>query len=518
MNNLLYQDRLVPDLIVDALSRNDEYPCLYLGSEMATYREVRHKVSQYAQALQQKNIKAGTRVALLSGNCPDVVFFNLAASIVGCCVTPLHPLGSFDDQAYILNDAEIEVLVFQPSNYEQRASELLTVSSNLKHFLAFGPTEVGVDYTALAGKFDPAPLVTSDVQSKDISNIVYTGGTTGKPKGVMLTYTSLVYMTMMQMAEWDIPSRVRFMVVTPLSHAGFTCMVPTLLRGGCLYVPPSFSPDVFFDMVEQHRINATMLVPVMLYALLDSERAAFADMSSMVCIFYGASPISSARLREAIEKWGKIFAQFYGQTEAPTCFANLRREEHDLDAPGRLESCGRPSAWISVALLDEDCKEVERGSAGEICVRGPLLMQRYLNKPEQTQKAFEGGWLHTGDLGRFDKDGFLYIVGRKKDLIITGGFNVFPREVEDVLSAHADVEQAVVFGLPDERWGEAVNAVVVLRSGVKQSDELSDSLIDLVKTAKGSVQAPKAIYFIKSIPLTPIGKPDKQQIISMYQA
>ena len=145
-------------------------------------------------------------------------------------------------------------------------------------------------------------------------------------------------------------------------------------------------------------------------------------------------------------------------------------------------------------------------------------MQRYLNKPEQTQKAFEGGWLHTGDLGRFDEDGFLYIVGRKKDLIITGGFNVFPREVEDVLSSHADVEQAVVFGLPDERWGEAVNAAVVLRSGVKQSDELSDSLIDLVKIAKGSVQAPKAIYFLRSIPLTPIGKPDKQQIISMYQA
>ena len=139
MNNLLYQDRLVPDLIVDALSRNDEHPCIYLGGEMATYREVRHKVSQYAQALQQKNIKPGTRVALLSGNCPDVVFFNLAASIVGCCVTPLHPLGSFDDQAYILNDAEIEVLVFQPSNYEQRASELLTVASNLKHLLAFGP-------------------------------------------------------------------------------------------------------------------------------------------------------------------------------------------------------------------------------------------------------------------------------------------------------------------------------------------------------------------------------------------
>jgi len=307
------------------------------------------------------------------------------------------------------------------------------------------------------------------------------------------------------------------MVVTPLSHAGYTCLVPTLLRGGCLYVPPSFSPDTFFDMVEQHRINATMLVPVMLYSLLDSERAASADMSSMVSIFYGASAISPVRLQEALLKWGKIFAQFYGQTEAPTCFANLRCEDHDLDVPGRLECCGRPSPWVHVALLVDNGSEVERGSAGEICVRGPLLMQGYLNKPEQTREAFEGVWLHTGDIGRFDEDGFLYIVGRKKDVIITGGFNVFPREVEDVLSAHADVQQSVVFGLPDERWGEAVNAVIKLRPGVRQSDELLSSLIDSVKAAKGSVQAPKAIHFSDSIPLTPVGKPDKKQLISRYQ-
>lgn len=517
MNNSLYEERLIPHLIVDALGKYDERPCLYLGGETATYKEVRHKVSQYSQALKELKIEAGTRVALLSENCPEVVFFILAANVAGCCITPLHPKGSFEDHAYILNDAEIEVLVYQPSRYEQRAGELSKVALGTDRFLSFGHSEVGEDYSALASKFSPAPLRAPRIRSEDINNIIYTGGTTGKPKGVVHTYASLAYMTMMQMAEWEIPSRVRFMVVTPLSHAGYTCLVPTLLRGGCLYVPPLFSPDAFFDMVEQHRINATMLVPVMLYTLLDSERAASADMSSMVSIFYGASAISSARLQEAVEKWGKIFAQFYGQTEAPTCFANLRREDHDLDVPGRLECCGRPSPWVHVALLDEDGAEVESGSAGEICVRGPLLMQGYLNKSEQTREAFEGGWLHTGDIGRFDDDGFLYIVGRKKDVIITGGFNVFPREVEDVLSAHADVEQAVVFGLPDERWGEAVNALIKLRPGVTQSDELVSSLIDSVKVAKGSVQAPKAIHFSESIPLTPVGKPDKKQILSKYQ-
>ena len=517
MNRSLYEERLIPHMIVDALGKYDEHPCLYLGGKMATYKEVRSEVSQYAQALKEKNLEIGARVAVLSENCPEVVFFLLAANVAGYCITPLHPKGSFEDHAYILKDAEIEVLVFQPSKYEQRASELAKLAPSVKHFLSFGHSEVGEDYSALSSGFEPSPLMAPDIRSEDINNIIYTGGTTGKPKGVVHTYASLAYMTMMQMAEWEIPSQVRFMVVTPLSHAGYTCLVPTLLRGGCLYVPPLFSPDAFFDMVEQHRINATMLVPVMLYTLLDSERAASADMSSMVSIFYGASAISPVRLREALEKWGKIFAQFYGQTEAPTCFANLRREDHDLDIPGRLECCGRPSPWVHVALMDENCTEVEKGVAAEICVRGPLLMQRYLNKPDQTREAFDGGWLHTGDVGRFDEDGFLHIVGRKKDVIITGGFNVFPREVEDVLSAHSAVEQAVVFGLPDERWGEAVNAVIKLRPGVMQSDELVITLIDSVKVAKGSVQAPKAIHFSGSIPLTPVGKPEKKKLVSMYQ-
>lgn len=518
MDSVLHEDRLVPHMVVDALGKHDERPCLYLGGETASYRDVRLKVSQYSQALREKKVTVGTRVALLSSNCPEVILFTLAAHVVGCCITPLHPMGSFDDHAYVLNDAEIEVLVYQPSKYDQRVGELSRVTPGIRHFLAFGPSELGEDYKALASTFDPSPLVAPDIHCKDISNIIYTGGTTGRPKGVVHTFASIMYMTMIQMTEWEIPSRVRFMVVTPLSHAGYTCLVPTLLRGGCLYVPESFSPEVFFDMIEQHRINATMLVPVMLYTLLDSERAATADMSSMRSIFYGASAISAVRLKKAIEKWGKIFSQFYGQAEAPTCFANLRREDHDLDVPGRLECCGRPSPWVRVALFDDDGAEVRSGSAGEICVRGPLLMQGYLNKPEQTEEAFEGDWLHTGDIGRFDDDGFLYIVGRKKDMIVTGGFNVFPREVEDVLAASPDVQQAVVFGLPDEHWGEAVNAVVVLRSGVEPSDELVESLRESVKAAKGAVQAPKAIHFASSIPLTPVGKPDKKQLVSDFTA
>ena len=512
----LHKKRFIPHMVVDALNRSDHQPCLFLDGKTATYQQVRKKVSQYAQALEAKNVGMGSRIALLSANCPEVVFINLAAHVVGCCVTPMHPKGSLDDHAYVLQDAKIQTLVFQATNYEERAENLAKIVSHPIQFLSIGNSNTGEDCSQLANTFSARDLSVPNIKGDGMSNIVYTGGTTGTPKGVVHTYASMTYMTMMQMAEWEIPSAVRFMVVTPLSHAGFTCLVPTLLRGGCLYVPSSFSPDTFFDMVSQHKITATMLVPAMLYVLLDHERATTANMSSVNTIFYGASPISAIRLREAIEMWGKIFSQFYGQVEAPTCFVNLRREDHDLEKPGRLESCGRPSSWVQTKLLDEDGNETQIGDVGEICVRGPLLMQHYLNKPSETAEAFTGDWLHTGDLGRFDEEGFLYIVGRKKDMIVTGGFNVYPREIEDVISANKHVQQAVVFGVPNDRWGEAVTAVITLRPGVKELRSLADALLEEVKVAKGPVQTPKTIHFVDSIPLTPVGKPDKRRLSEVY--
>jgi fatty-acyl-CoA synthase len=277
-----------------------------------------------------------------------------------------------------------------------------------------------------------------------------------------------------------------------------------------------FSPDEFFDMVERHKITATMLVPVMLYYLLDSERSKSADMSSMETIFYGASPMSPARLREGIERWGQIFYQFFGQSEAPMVLTNMKKGEHDLNKPGRLGSCGRPAPWVQLVLLDDDMNEVEHGEAGEICVRAPLVMKGYKDMPEQTAEAMAGDWLHTGDVGRFDDDGFLTIVDRKKDMVVTGGFNVFPREVEDVISAHEAVAQVAVIGVPDEKWGESVKAVVVLKPGTEASDALTTELIEMVKEAKGSVQSPKTVDYVEAIPLTAVGKPDKKVLRARY--
>jgi fatty-acyl-CoA synthase len=333
---------------------------------------------------------------------------------------------------------------------------------------------------------------------------------------VMSPYRVTASMTQIQMAEWEFPDEVRMLMATPLSHAAAAFFIPVLQKGGAFYVMQGFSPDEFFDMVEKHRITCTMLVPVMLYYLLDSPRAASADMSSMETIFYGASAMSPTRLKQGIELWGLVFYQFFGQSEAPMVVANLRKSEHDLNKPQRLSSCGRPTPWVHLALLDPEGGPVPPGEPGEICVRGPLVMKGYKDMPEETAAAFAGGWLHTGDVGKLDEEGFLYIVDRTKDMIVTGGFNVFPREVEDVLASHEAVGQVAVIGVPDEQWGEAVKAVIVLRPGMEQAPELVRELQDLVKQAKGSVQAPKSIDFADAIPVTPVGKPDKKALRAHY--
>jgi fatty-acyl-CoA synthase len=232
-------------------------------------------------------------------------------------------------------------------------------------------------------------------------------------------------------------------------------------------------------------------------------------------IFYGASPMSPTRLQEAIGKLGPIFFQFYGQTEAPQTVCVLRKEEHDPDDLARLASCGRPVPWVRVGLLDDDGNEVAPGEPGELCVQGPLVMKGYWNRPDETADALAGGWLHTGDVARQDADGFLTIVDRKKDMIVSGGFNVFPREVEDVISTHPAVALVGVVGVPDEKWGEAVKAVVVLRDGASFDPA---ELIALVKDKKGSHHAPKSVDVVDSLPLSPLGKPDKKALRARYWA
>ena len=515
MPSPLHDQPLLPHLIVRSLGAHDDSPCIHLAGRVATYAEIRRRTSQLIQAQRARGMTRGTRLAVLSKNRPEVLT-NLTASLVnGCVMTPLHPMGSLADHAYVIGDAEIECLVFDADNFAERAHELQEQYPNLT-LLGFGSNDVGEDYLALADEFEPAPLDAPDVGPEDLCTIVYTGGTTGRPKGVLMSHRVWAAMTWIQMAEWEFPDQLRIAVATPLSHAAMSLVAPVLLSGGAFYVMESFTPDGFFDLVAEHRITATLIVPVMLYALQGHARYATADMSSMETIFYGASPMSPAKLAKAIEDWGPIFYQFYGQTEAPMVLTHLKKGEHDPARPERLASCGRPVPWMHVALLDSNDRPVAPGASGEICTRGPLVMTGYKDLPDETAEALSGDWLHTGDVGRFDDDGYLYIVDRTKDMVITGGFNVFPREVEDVITTHAAVSMVMVVGVPDDKWGEAVKAVVVLQPGHEPSDALTLELQQLVKDAKGSQQSPKSIDYVESLPLTPVGKPDKKAVRARY--
>jgi len=510
----MFEPPLLADLIIRSLESRENEPCIFLGGRVATYADVRRRTSQLIQAQRSLGVEGGSRLAVLSKNRPEVLT-NLTASLInGCIITPLHPLGSLADHLYAIQDAEITCLVFDAEHFTARVAEL---SEQLPHLvlLGFGPNSVGHDYLALADTFHAEPLVAPEVRAEDLCTVVYTGGTTGRPKGVLMTQRVWQAMTWIQMSEWELPKDLRIIVATPLSHAAMSLVAPVLVSGGAFYVMDSFTPDGFYDMVAEHRATATLLVPAMLYALQASPRYRSADMSSMETIIYGASPMSPAKLADAIQQWGPIFFQFYGQTEAPMVLTHLKKVEHDLAHPERLASCGRPVPWMHIALLDENNQPVGAGESGEICARGPLVMNGYKDLPEETAKALAGGWLHTGDVGRF-VDGYLYIVDRTKDMVITGGFNVFPREIEDVLSTHPAVSSVMVIGVPDEKWGEAVKAVIVLQPGHQPSPELTVALQSLVKQAKGSQQSPKTIDYVDALPLTPVGKPDKKAVRARY--
>jgi fatty-acyl-CoA synthase len=509
----LYRGTYAPDLLITALERNLDKPAVYLGDTVLTARQVRDEMSRYVQAYAAKGITQGSPTAVLAANRPEVLFNMGANQVTGTRSVALHPMGSLEDHVYVLEDAEVETLVYDPSKFTDRAAELLDAVGCLKQVLALGPTDVGDDLTALAATFEPQRLVAPRVDPNDVTGLSFTGGTTGKPKGVMSTYRSGAYLLHIAMTEWDWHEEPRFLISTPLSHAGAAFFMPSLLKGGSVVVLPGFDVPTVLETIEKHRITAMMLVPTMIYALLDHPATKDADLSSLKTIYYGASAISPTRLKEAIERFGPIFFQFYGQAECPMTITVMRKEEHDPSNLERLASCGRVVPWVNVALLDDDGNEVPEGQPGEICVQSPLNMKGYWKKPEQTAEAFAGGWLHTGDVARKDEDGFLYIVDRKKDMIVSGGFNVYPREVEDVISQHPAVAAVGVIGVPDEKWGEAVKAVVVLREGMSVD---AAELQALVKEKKGAHYTPKTVDVTDALPLSPLGKPDKKALRAQY--
>jgi fatty-acyl-CoA synthase len=510
-------------LLVGALKRHKDKPVLFLGETTLTGGELAEKISQYTQAFETLGAGSGAAVGLLSLNRPEVLMIIGAGQTQGYRRTALHPLGSLDDHAYVLADAGVSTIVIDPNPmFVERALGLLEKVDCLTQVLTIGPVppeleHVGKDLAAEAAKYAPKPLVALDLPADHVVSITYTGGTTGKPKGVIGTAQAMSTMTAIQLAEWEWPTAPRFLMCTPLSHAGAAFFGPVVVKGGEMIVLSKFDPAEVLRVIEEQKITATMLVPSMLYALMDHPDSRTRDLSSLETVYYGASAINPVRLAEAIERFGPIFAQYYGQSEAPMAITYLAKGDHDEK---RLSSCGRPTLFVRTALLGEDGEPVAQGEPGEICVAGPLLAGGYWNLPEETSSTFRDGWLHTGDVAREDSDGFWFIVDRIKDMIVSGGFNVFPREVEDVVAEHPAIAQVCVIGTPDEKWGEAVTAVVVLRADAPTDDDsiatMTHDIQQAVKDRKGAVQSPKQVIVVDSLPLTGLGKPDKKTVRARF--
>ncbi len=508
----LYRGSTYFDLILQGLRRWPEREAIVdAGGEALTYAALEERIWRTARALRDAGLTAGDGVAQLAANRVDT-FVTMAAVLAnGMRYTPLHPLGSLEDQLFILDDAQISALVVDVPAFAERGAELAGGVGSRCRLFALGQSDFGADLTALAAAAE-AEVLTTLPGYDDIAWVTYTGGTTGKPKGVMLTHGGMAAKSLISMAEWQWPKNIRYLASAPISHAAGFLLIPTFLNGGKVYLTAGFNPDQVLDLVERERVNTLFLVPTMIYVLMDHPRIREADLSAIESIIYASAPMSPTRLREAIELFGPVMMQCYGQTEC-IHLTMMRKEEHRLDKPGRLASCGRPPAGVTMALLDSEGAEVSQGEIGEVCVRSAAVMRGYWQRPEATAETLAGGWLHTGDLGYRDEEGFLYLVDRAKDMIISGGFNVYPREVEDVLTAHPAVAMAAVIGVPDEKWGEKVIAVVVPRQGESAAEE---ELIALVKDRKGAIQAPKQVDFVDALPLTALGKTDKKVLRQRY--
>ena len=485
-----------------------------------TYAELGDQADRLVGAFSSLGIGHGHRVAFLMANCAEYIACEYAVAKIGAVRVPLAVLLASDDHVYMMNYARCSVIVYRHT-FADRIARMAPQLETVGRFICVGagdseliPGHVRLE--ELMATHEPRP-VGAVVDPEEIAGIYFTGGTTGRPKGVMLSHRSWFHTYWMEALEFGIAPRERFVFATPMTHAGGCLILPVLLRQGRCIILDHFEPESFLATIVREGATATLVVPTMLYALLDLPNRERYDVSSLRNILYGGAAIAPERLKQALQVFGPTLTQFFGQTEAPMALMVLQREDHVIGDPSResavLASAGRPTYPTAIRLVDDDGVEVATGEAGELVARAPNVMSGYLDNVEATAATIRDGWLFTGDVARRDEAGLFTIVDRKKDMIVSGGFNIFPREVEDVLFEHPAVKHAAVIGVPHEKWGEEVRAVVVVREGMEVT---AQDLIDFVKASKGSLMAPKSIDFVDEIPLTNLGKIDKKRIRASY--
>ncbi|MFB8176926.1 long-chain fatty acid--CoA ligase [Streptomyces sp. NPDC055966] len=485
------------DFLVDTARRLPDRPALRLGTTTTTYAELDRLSARAAALLRTEGLRTGDRVALMLPNVPEFVILYYAVLRAGGIVVPMNPLLKARETAYHLRDSGA-VLLFE---WHRAPGEggAGAAAAGVRH-LAVEPAAFAAELACLEPQFDVTPAA-----GDDIAVLLYTSGTTGRPKGAALTHAGLRHNTEVNVTEVQrLTSEDVIVGCLPLFHIfGQTCTMNVAVRSGAaLTLVPRFEPGAVLDAIARDRATVFEGVPTMYAALL--QHPADADVSSLrMCVSGGASlPVEVLHGFE--RRFGCMVLEGFGMSEtSPVVSFN------HPDRPRKPGSVGTPIRDVEVRLLDESGEDVAPGEVGELAVRGPNVMKEYWNRPEDTAATVPDGWLRTGDLARQDEDGYLFIVDRKKDLIIRGGYNVYPREIEEVLHEHPAVALAAVLGVPDERLGEEVAAAVVLRPGARADAE---ELQQFVRDRVAAYKYPRRVWLTDTLPMGPSGKILKREI------
>jgi len=467
-----------------------------------TFAQLLDQVARRAAVLRARGIAPGERVALLAPNDDAMVMGLLACWWLGAVACPLNTRWSVPELRYALADCGAPLLLAD-AGFAGPCAELADLAQVLPM----------AEFAAQAAA--AAPVDDARVGGEALAAILYTGGTTGRSKGVMLTHLNFWSASMTRGAELNNAPDSVSLLVAPLFHvAGLGRLIGQSIVGGSWVTMPQFRAEMVLDAIFTHGITDTIVVPTMLQALLEAPRFDAAKVQSLNRIAFGAAPMPPDLLDRALATWPNAeFFQAYGLTETSGAACINLPANHRPGAPAeRLRSVGRAGLGAEIRIVDPEGRDCPRGEVGEIIIRGPMVTSGYWKLPEATAQALRSGWLHTGDGGRMDEHGFIFIADRLKDMIISGGENVYSGEVEAALRSHADVVDAAVIGVPDARWGEAVHAVVVLRPGVSESAELAQGIQAHCRTQLAGYKCPRSLAFTAALPLSAAGKVLKTQL------
>ena len=494
--------RLV-DYLDKGASLGPDAPCLTTADDERSYGDVQRLSYRIGQALRRSGIQPGDKVAILSANDPVAFSCVFGISRAGAVWCPINPRNEAAENCELLDLFDCTALIYQKSfaplvdqirDQLPKLTVLVCLETELEPWLAGIPDE-------------PWHAEPPD----DVVMIAGTGGTTGRPKGVVLNGANLEAMTSIVLMSYPFQGRPVYLALAPLTHAAGVLCFPMLALGGQIVVLRKPDLGDFLDAIARYRVTHTFLPPTLIYLLLDNPELETTDRSSLQCFWYGAAPMSTARLEQALSAIGPVMAQLYGQTEAPMMISTMAPAElfHEDGTPAteRFASAGHPAPLATVAIMDPDRQLLAHGDRGEIVVRGSLVSPGYYKNPEATADARTGPWHRTGDIGYLDDDNYLFIVDRAKDMIITGGFNVYSAEVEQTLLSHPSVRDCAVIGLPDDKWGERVVAVLEARPDLDV-----DELRGYVRERIGGVKTPKQFEIWTDLPRSKVGKVLKAEV------